>query len=272
MTTKVTIPKPCPENWDTMKIGLHSRFCENCKKDVVDFTNKDRRQILDYLLINYNKKICGHIYPSQLDFSHSDFLVTINSHTKQSNNTNLSFYLLTIGTLILAGCNNNSGSSSSSISDTSAVNASKDTNSKIKFNPEYKGTARKVIKQPETAIEGEICVSPNNFSAQSEPYSIVEIMPEFKGGIDSLMSFIKQNLDYPKWEKKNKIEGTVYVSFVVDKTGKIKLPKILRTVMGSKNFDNEVLRIVNSMPNWTPGQNEGKNVDVQFNLPIKFTL
>jgi len=272
MTMKATIQKPCSENWETMKIGLHSRFCDNCKKDVVDFTNKDRRQILEYLLINYNKKVCGHIYPSQLDFSHSDFLITINSIAKQSNNTNLPFYLLTIGSLILAGCNNDLDKSNNSILDTTAFHTPKDSITTVKLNPLDIDRQKQVVVPTEIALDGDICLMPNKSSGQSEPYSFVEIMPEFKGGIDSLMSFIRQNLNYPDLEKRNKIQGKVYVSFVVDKNGKIKDPKILKSFVGAKNFENEVLRVVNSMPDWTPGRQEGKNVDVQFTLPINFKL
>lgn len=105
MIPKAQIAEPCSENWETMKIGLHSRFCENCKKDVVDFTKKNRQQILEYLLENHNRQVCGHIRPSQLDFSHSDFLITINNLSKRTNNTNLSFYLLTMGALLLSSCN-----------------------------------------------------------------------------------------------------------------------------------------------------------------------
>jgi TonB family protein len=272
MMTKATIQNPCPKGWDSMKIGLQSRFCDNCKKDVIDFTNKDRQQILEYLLSNFNKKVCGHIYPSQLDFSQSDFLVTINSLAKQSNNTNLAFYLLTIGSLILAGCNNDLEKSNNSLLDSTTVLTSIDSNTTVNLNHAYKDTQKQGVEPPEIPMEGEICVIPDISSSQCEPYTSVEIMPEFKGGIDSLMSFIKQNLNYPDWEKKNKIEGKVFVSFIVDKNGKIKDTEILRTVEGAKNFDNEVLRVVNSMPDWTPGRQDGNNVDVKYNLPINFKL
>lgn len=256
-----------------MKIGLHSRFCDNCKKNVVDFTNKDRRQILEYLLNNYDKKVCGHIYPSQLDFSYSDFLVTIRTLSNQANNRNLPFYLLTMGTLILAGCSNNQQTTGSSVVDTTFINTntSQDTTA-AKTDTTIGTTVKEPIKIPEIAIDGEIMVGTNNTFGHAEPYMFVDTMPEFKGGVDSLMNFITKNLKYPEWEKKNKIQGKVFVSFVIDKNGKIKDAKILRTVLASKNFDSEVLRVVNRMPDWTPGRQEGNSVDVKFNLPINFTL
>ena len=73
-------------------------------------------------------------------------------------------------------------------------------------------------------------------------------------------------------EKKEKIEGNVFVTFVIAADGKIKDPKILRSVDGSKNFDKEVLRVIEEMPTWKPGQEHGQNVAVQFTIPIRFRL
>jgi len=282
MTLNVTIQKPCSENWESMRIGLHSRFCENCIRDVVDFTNKDRKEILEYLIFNHDKKICGRVYPSQIDFSKSDFLVTIKAFSERSNNPNLSFYLLAMGSLILAGCNNNSVSSNSALDEivndpsikiTNMIDDStkNNTNTIDKLDTTSGETMREHLIAYESIIMGDFCVFPEP-AEKIEPLLFVKVMPEFKGGVDSLMSFIKQKLVYPAWERNNKIHGKVIVTFVVDKNGKIKDPKILKSVEGSKYFNHEVIRVVNSMPDWRPGWHDGKNVDVQFTLPIEFQL
>jgi TonB family protein len=278
METRIDIKKPCPENWETMKIGLHSRFCNSCQKNVIDFTNKDRKEILEYLFTSRTEKICGRIYRSQLDFSNTDFLITIQALAKQNKNKNISFYLLAVGTMILASCNNTTDQQTLTQPDTTITQSDTTDKSKGKIE-EPNDTINKVGKAekappviPIDIVLGEIEIYHDTIYGKTEPYQLVDIMPEFKGGIDSLMSFIKQNLEYPEWEKENKIEGKVFVNFVVDKNGKIKDRKILRSVQGSKNFDKEVLRVINSMPDWTPGQQDEKNVDVQFNLPIYFKL
>jgi TonB family protein len=279
METRIDIKRPCPENWETMKIGLHSRFCDNCQKNVIDFTNKDKREILEYLLSNRAENVCGRIYRSQLDFSNTDLLITIQSLSKQTKNSNIPFYLLTVGTIILASCNNNSADQKVSTNhDTTITQTDTIGNTNI-INEEPKDTTVKsktAEKDPPVIpidiVLGEIDIYHDTIYGKTEPYQLVDIMPEFKGGIDSLMSFVRQNLKYPEWEKENKIEGKVFVSFIVDKNGKIKDPKILRSVQGSKNFDKEVIRVITSMPDWTPGQQDGKYVDVQFNLPINFKL
>ena len=97
-------------------------------------------------------------------------------------------------------------------------------------------------------------------------------MPEFIGGLDSLISFMISNINYPHWEKKNKIQGTIYVSFVIEKDGSVSHPEIIRTVKESIDFDKEVLRVVKMMPNWKPGENKMEKVAVKMTLPVKFTL
>ena len=70
--------------------------------------------------------------------------------------------------------------------------------------------------------------------------------------------------------KENDIEGTVYVQFVVDKSGAVGQVKVLRPV--DKYLDKEALRVVSSMPKWKPGKQNGKEVAVYYTVPIRFQL
>lgn len=108
---------------------------------------------------------------------------------------------------------------------------------------------------------------------ETEVFSIVEETPKFKGGDAALQNFIKTNLTYPETAKNNNISGTVYVSFVVSKTGELKDIKITKGVHSL--LDNEALRIVKLMAAkrlWIAGKQSGKAIDASFNLPIKFVL
>lgn len=98
--------------------------------------------------------------------------------------------------------------------------------------------------------------------------SVTQVQPEFPGGPDSLQSFLTNNLIYPEKALQEHIQGKVYVGFMVDRKGKIVNPKILSTA--SEELDNEALRVVNMMPDWTPGTAGGSAVDVQYILPIDF--
>ena len=86
--------------------------------------------------------------------------------------------------------------------------------------------------------------------------------------MDSLNSFIRKNLIYPKPE--TEIQGSVIVNFVVEKDGTITNAKVLKSV--TPDFDAEALRLVNMMPAWKPSKQRGKEVRVFINLPIRFVL
>ncbi|MDD4747252.1 MAG: M56 family metallopeptidase [Salinivirgaceae bacterium] len=101
-------------------------------------------------------------------------------------------------------------------------------------------------------------------------YTVVEVMPEFPGGTKALMQYLQTNITYPPEAKANGIKGRAVVSFVVTKTGAIENVKLLRSV--NELLGLEAIRVVKSMPNWTPGSNKGVNVNVKYNLPISFVL
>lgn len=119
-----------------------------------------------------------------------------------------------------------------------------------------------------------ICSAQKNESPNKgdDPYTIVEQMPSFKGGDAAMIKFIQKNVKYPQAEKEAGISGTCYVTFIVEKNGKLGEIKILRGVSGGPGLDKEALRVVKKMPKWKPGKQNGKKVRVQYNLPIKYTL
>lgn len=105
---------------------------------------------------------------------------------------------------------------------------------------------------------------------EEEVFVVVEDDPEFPGGMDSLKAFIERNLVYPQLAKDNKIEGKVFVTFVVEKDGSISGVKVLRDI--GYGCGAEAIRVVMKMPKWKPGKQRGKPVRVQYNLPIVFKL
>lgn len=106
---------------------------------------------------------------------------------------------------------------------------------------------------------------------QEEPvFTVVEKMPEYKGGDKALTKYLVDNITYPENARKNGVQGTVYVTFIVEKDGKISNTKILKSV--DKELDKEALRVVSAMPKWNPGMEKGKAVKVQYNLPISYKL
>ena len=95
-------------------------------------------------------------------------------------------------------------------------------------------------------------------------------MPTYPGGDEGRINFLMNNVKYPQFAKEAGIQGTVYVTFIVKKNGKVTGARILRGIGGG--CDEEVIRIVNLMPKWQPGKLNNKEVNVRFNMPVKFTL
>jgi len=100
-------------------------------------------------------------------------------------------------------------------------------------------------------------------------FTFAEVMPEFPGGAEALYLYMAQNIVYPKAALEKGIKGIVFTSFTIDKTGKLKHAQILRGI--GYGCDEEALRVVRSMPDWNPGMQRGKAVNVRFTLPLNFT-
>ncbi len=157
----------------------------------------------------------------------------------------------------------------------------------VKFKLEGPTTKSSIVTK-----EGEIIPTPPSPPAPPTPptppspptpidcYKVVEEMPLFPGTSNQatskkeLISFVYTNLKYPKIAANSAIQGTAVVNFVISKEGKVINPKIVRSIGGGT--DEEILRVVdlmNALPqNWTPGKQRGKNVNVEYNLPVKFKL
>jgi protein TonB len=107
-------------------------------------------------------------------------------------------------------------------------------------------------------------------STVDKTFTIVEMMPSFKGGEEAMYSWLSENIKYPQVAKETGIQGTVVVTFVVEKDGSITGAQVLRDIGGG--CGEEAIRVVKNMPKWKEGRQNNEPVRVQFNLPIKFTL
>ena len=105
---------------------------------------------------------------------------------------------------------------------------------------------------------------------QDSIYEIVEVMPVFPGGETGMMKYLSDNIKYPEEAMKADIEGRVLTRFIINSDGSISDVEISKSV--HPLLDAEALRVVNEMPNWTPGKVNGKAVKVRFMLPITFRL
>jgi periplasmic protein TonB len=102
------------------------------------------------------------------------------------------------------------------------------------------------------------------------PLAGISEMPEFQGGDEGRIKFFSENLKYPQIAKEIGVQGKVFFTFVVEKDGSISDIKLLRGI--GSGCDEEASRVVAMMPKWKPGRQNGKEVRVQFNMPISFVL
>ena len=133
----------------------------------------------------------------------------------------------------------------------------------VKGNDDANG---EVLKAKEVSAQPE----PPKHEEESKVFDIVEQMPSFPGGPAALMKFLSENIKYPVVAQENGVQGRVVVAFVVERDGSITDVHIARGV--DPSLDKEAVRVVKSMPKWTPGKQNGSAVRVKFNVPVAFRL
>ena len=120
--------------------------------------------------------------------------------------------------------------------------------------------AKEVIAEPE----------PPKHEEENKVFDIVEQQPLFPGGPAALMKYLSENTKYPVVAQENGVQGRVTVQFVVEKDGSISDVHVLRGV--DPSLDKEAVRVVKSMPRWTPGKQNGITVRVNYRVPVLFRL
>ena len=132
-------------------------------------------------------------------------------------------------------------------------------------------------------VGSEMCIRDRDEDLEDDtPFMIVENMPAL-GPCKSMrgderhqctqmeiIKYVSKNTKYPPIAKDAGIQGTVYVYFVVGKDGKVRDVKILREV--DSRLDKEAKRVVESLPKFEPARQQGKNVSVQYTIPVKFII
>lgn len=126
-----------------------------------------------------------------------------------------------------------------------------------------------VSKNKETTVFAYSVVEKTPQLADEQVFAVVDEMPEFKAQEMTLIEFLSTNIKYPAVARKEGIEGTIFVTFIVEKDGSLNDIKLLRGIGGG--CDQEAMRVVKLL-SFTPGKQRGKTVAVQYNLPIKFSL
>jgi TonB family protein len=112
----------------------------------------------------------------------------------------------------------------------------------------------------------------DSINRENEIFEVVEEPAVFVGGTSELMKWIVKNLEYPKIAIEEGLQGKVYIRFVVEKDGSVSNPKVMRGISDCPMCDKEAIRLVKSLPKWTPAIHEGRIVRSYVIIPIRFSL
>lgn len=141
------------------------------------------------------------------------------------------------------------------------------------FNPGMESETTTSIPLETTTVDGKTYIS---YIKPEYDYSVKEkdvvmnadVLPEFPGGINALMDFIRQNTRYPRYAWENNIEGRVLVSFVIKKDGSVCNSSVTKSA--DKCLNHEAERVIDILPKFTPATNDGKPVNMKYSIPITF--
>lgn len=111
----------------------------------------------------------------------------------------------------------------------------------------------------------------SNPNEPNKVFNFVEKMPSFPGGEQALMNYLQDHIVYPKTAREYGIQGTVVVQFVVNKDGTLSNIKTIGTPKGG-GLEKESINVVQNMPNWIAGTQNGKKVNVKYSLPVRYVL
>ncbi len=268
---KLIINEPCQQDWKKMtasgyNIGMYTRHCDSCEKNVVDFTQNSRAEIITYMLSNRDNSVCGRMRVDQFDFRHEDIPILLDTLDRQK--TVNPFLVLALVCMSLSAC---------SQEEVNTINTPPATENHIKIGkmiaaPVKAETTDVVTPHCIEVEQGEILlgnvespIEESKHDPDNKIHKYTSTMPEFPGGIGKMTLFIDENKLSPTTST---LSGTVYVRFVVEADGNITQIEIVRSLHDS--LDQEAIRIIKLMPNWIPGKKEDKKVPVYMTIPVRF--
>lgn len=136
-------------------------------------------------------------------------------------------------------------------------------------------------QEVERAVRMKIPPKPDNYGAGYMPiqeelseentvYQVVEEMPEFPGGMSALQEYIRDNIHYPETALRDNVQGRVIIQIVIMEDGTPTQVQVTRSI--DPRLDEEAIRVIRSMPRWSPGKQQGRTVKVKYTLPVTFKL
>ncbi|RKR09635.1 TonB-like protein [Flavobacterium sp. 90] len=283
---KLSIPEPCIENWDKMIPNEKGRFCMNCAKTVIDFTEMLPEEIQHFFMQNHDKNICGRIKKSQLDSITIQIPSSIIYTQTHYHKMFLLALFIAMGTTLFS-CQDKDGNKQKIdkievIEDSPVVkttsNEKHEVNNKSSKVSDTKITKRKHFSARKKEItlfisetgSGEAISNVNIYEEDTITYGgmAIDILPDYPGGINIFYEKFKSEFKIPKKLKKS--TGVIKLSFVIEKDGKLNELKVIEDL--GFGTGEEAIRAVEKFIKWTPGEINGKKVRTFYDMPITLEL
>jgi hypothetical protein len=285
---KITIPKPCHEDWNAMLPSEKGRFCSVCAKDVIDFTGWNSTKIQDYFAKNKGQNICGKFKNEQIDSINIQIPEQVLQNQINIHKMFLLALFISMGTTLFS-CQNKNGdkqkiNSIEVVEDTiethAAVGVLLHTKDSLKDNAvqQPKPKIKQVIfKRPKTIKCSEV-ISNKDEKINNESNIVyedntvyggvgIDIYPDCIGGIQKFKDYINENYIIPK--KAKKLKGKIKASFVIEKDGALNDVVIIED-LGSGTGE-EFIRVLKLSPKWYPAEEQGKKIRFHFESQIFMT-
>ncbi|MNQ87168.1 hypothetical protein D3C85_1023800 [compost metagenome] len=283
MKHKITIPKPCHENWDKMTPNKNGRFCLSCSKTVVDFTSMLPNEVQHFFIQNQNKKICGRFKNSQLDTINIQIPSRILHNQTYYHKIFLLALFIAMGTTLFS-CQDKNGNKQKinkvevvqdgvpvehiSVGDPK-INNLHDTI--VPPPPPPKVDQVKFVKPKKNDnLKSEKTENKRNSAAKVAIYAstngevLSETNAEFPGGIEQFYNFFEK--EFKKPENINTKNLKINLSFAVEKNGSASFLQSDPVI--DKTLETEIIRVLSLCPKWQPATSNGKKTRIQYSLPI----
>lgn len=289
---KITIPKPCHEDWNKMTPDETGRFCNSCSKSVVDFTQMLPDEIQDFFIKNKGKKVCGRFKNKQLD----SIVIQIPNQVLYSQIHYHKMFLLALfiamGTTLFS-CKQENGDKQKIdkievVEDTSEIEmisvgdvpVTKNGAThlppppppkidQIKFvSPPSKTKSRKIKSHKPSKISCKETVVQDSISEEEIIMmgAVMETKADYPGGINNFYQFFIAEFVLP--EEVEKPKNPIRVTFIIEKDGSLSsfdFPKDTNPQIGT-----EIIRVLKLSPRWQAGEQNGKKIRAKYSLPVSF--
>lgn len=254
-------------------MGLVSRHCLHCSKDVVDLTRMSKEDFVDFLIQNKGSEVCARVRRNQVVWHRHEPEFIVRRPAVPAKRGRSSMQLMALMGLALSSCGDASSDKTPAPGQDTVVTNGEKARGGCDTRPEII-SVDSPIAPPSTTLGELVWLDTNDLNSHVGPdgHPLPDVQAEFPGGHDSLRAFLGRVIEYPKWDLDNNVSGRVWAEFIVSKDGSLEDVHIAGSVRGQRDLDSVVLSAIAQMPKWKPAELQGSPVSSRMRLPVVFDL